>query len=402
MKTIVIIICAALSLINCKNKTTHEEHGTKTQDVYYTCSMDPQVMETKPGQCPICKMDLTPISRAQLQSTGIKLSDEQVKLANIKTQKISYGYLEQQIFATGTVIENENNVHFINAKVEGRIEKLYVKTKGSSIQKGQVLYEIYSEMLASTQSEFITNRKLLRERPMDDLLKTIQQNTYNKLLLWGMTESQIKQLNNIDQPIIPFPIQSPASGIVRAVRISEGNTVMEGQPLVELTAYNSLWIDAQFYPNETGKINTGNTVAIYIEGGSSEPVEGKVLQILPQVSPSSTIHIVRILFTPNDALVRPGMQAGIAWHKEGKKSLIVPSQAVLREAKGNTVWIKNKKGIYEPKMIHLGEVSGTRAEVLHGLEEGDEVVISGAYLLQSDYIFKKGNDPMKGHDMSNM
>ncbi len=392
------IACIILIMASCQS-TTDNNHHTKTHDIYYTCSMDPQIMENKPGKCPICKMELTPVSREQLQSNGLKLSTEQIRLANIKTEKISFGYLQQEIFATGTVIENENNVHFINAKVEGRIDKLYFKTKGASIQEGQVLYEIYSEMLASTQSEWINNRKLLIQNPNDNLLKTIRTNINNKLLLWGITESQIKQLDHIDRPLIPFPIKSTVSGIIRAVRISEGNTIMEGQPLIELTAYKSLWIDAQFYPDETAQIHSGNSVAVFIEGLSNEPIQGKVVQILPQVAPYSTIHIVRILITNFNSLVRPGMQANIAWHKEGKKTLIIPSNAVLREAKGNTVWIKNKEGVYEPKMIHLGNVSGSKAEVLHGLEEGDEVVISGAYLLQSDYIFKKGNDPMAGHKM---
>lgn len=402
MKNIALYTCILSLWLGCQVKDKHEGHDKNAPKVYYTCSMDPQVMESKPGKCPICKMELTPITLDQIQSNGIKLSDDQIRLANIKTKIIYLDYLDQQIVATGTVIENENNVHFINGRIEGRVDKLYFKTKGASVNKGQVLYEIYSEMLASAQSEFITNWKLLLQNPTDVLLNNINKGVTNKLLLWGISESQIEQLKTRDKPLIPFPIKSPASGIIRAVRISEGSTIMEGQPIFELTEYKSLWVDAQFYQNETVQINSGNTVDVFIEGMSDESIKGKVIQILPQVSPSSTVIVVRILITPTNSLVRPGMQASIAWHKEAKKSLIVPSNAILREAAGNTLWIKNKQEIYEPRMVQIGEVYGSRVEVLDGLVEGEEVVISGSYLLQSEYVFKKGINPMAGHDMSNM
>lgn len=386
-------------LLGCKSKDEHEGHAHAGPKVYYTCSMDPQVMETKPGKCPICHMDLTPITLDQMQSNGIKLSEEQVRLANIKTKPVVLGYIDQQVFATGVVKENENNVHFVDARVDGRIDKLYFKTKGAAVSKGQVLYEIYSEMLAATQSEFINNWKSLAQSPNDALLQSIHQTASHKLMLWGLSEGQIEQLKTQDKPSIPFPILSPVSGVIRALRVSEGSTVMEGQPLFELTAYKSLWVDAQFYADETANIHSGSVLDVLVQGASGAAIKGKVVQVLPQVSPSSTVNIVRILINAEDPWVRPGMQADIAWHKEGEKSLIVPSNAVIREAKGNTVWVKNKDGVYEPKMVHIGEVSGARVEILHGLEAGDEVVYSGSYLLQSEYIFKKGNNPMAGHDM---
>ena len=399
MKNIALYTIILALWLSCQNKDNHEGHDKDGPKVYYTCSMDPQVMETKPGKCPICKMELTPITLDQIQSNGIKLSDEQIRLANIKTKIISFGYIDEQVFAIGTVKENENNIHFINSRIDGRIDRLNFKTKGASINKGQVIYEIYSEMLASTQSEFINNWKLLAQNPNNILLKNIYQTVYNKLLLWGISNSQIEKLKSLDKPLIPFPIISQVSGVIRTVRISEGNTVMEGQPLFELTEYKSFWVDAQFYQNETVQIHSGKTVEVFVEGMAEEPLIGSVVQILPQVSPSSTINIVRIIITPTNSFVRPGMQANVAWHKEGEKSLIIPSNAILREASGNTVWIKNKQGIYEPKMVHIGDISGSRVEILHGIEDGDEVVVSGAYLLQSEFIFKKGNNPMAGHDM---
>lgn len=401
MKNIAILFAAFVFAIACKPQKAHDEHDAHGNKTYYTCSMDPQVIETKPGKCPICHMDLTPISLDQVQSNGLKLSDDQLRLANIKLQKVKYDFVGSKVFATGTVKENQNNIRYVNARIDGRIERLSIKTNGTRVKKGQILYQVYSEMLAATQSEFIQNWKALSQNPNDALLKSIQQTASIKLLLWGLTEMQIEQLKLLDKPHIPYPILSPLSGVVKNIMVVEGSTVMEGDPLIELTEYKSLWVEAQFYPNETTEIKNGSKVSVYVEE-SNEAIEGTVVQVLPQVSPSSTVNIVRILISPKDQDVRPGMQANIAWHKAGNKSLVIPSKAVLREAKGNTVWTKNKDDVYEPKMVHLGEVSGDNAEILHGLKEGDEVVISGAYLLQSEYVFKKGANPMAGHDMGKM
>lgn len=382
-----------------ENNKQHE-HSIET---YYTCSMHPQIIEPKPGKCPICHMDLTPVSMEQMQSNTIKLSSEQVLLANIQTEVIGFDHIENQIYATGVVKENERSIQYINARTDGRIEKLFVKTNGTSIKKGQVLYEIYSEMLTATQSEFITNWKLVEKSPNDELLIQIYQNAYNKLLLWGLTKNQVEQLKYRDKPLIPYPIVSTAAGVVKKVNVSEGTTVMEGQNVFELVDYATLWVDAEFYENEMNSENViGKTVQLKFDGKVPHSIKGKIIEILPQLSPSSTITVVRIEFENLSAVIQPGMQANIILPKESDKTIIVPSNAVLKGANASTVWIKNPDGSYESRMVYCGAANSSSTEIIHGLKAGDEVVITGAYLLQSEFIFKKGMNPMAGHDMSKM
>lgn len=359
-------------------------------------------METKPGKCPICRMDLTPISLDQIDSKGIKLSEQQVKLANIQTSIVSYDYVDNKVYATGIVRENENSSAFINARIDGRIDKLYFKSNGAYINKGQIVYAIYSEMLAATQSELINIYKQVQQNPNDLSQQLIMKGIAQKLALWGISARQIEKIKHKTAPQIPFPIESPYSGFIKNIKIGEGNMVMEGQSIFELLDYKTLWVDAQFYPNETLTINTGDQVDVMIEGAGQNYIQGKVVEILPQVNSSSTINIVRILIQPKSDIIKPGMQANVYWHKSNNETLVVPSSAVLRDSQGATVWVKNKVGVYESKMVHIGEVSGKNMEILHGLDEGDEVVISGAYLLQSEFVFKKGLNPMAGHDMKNM
>lgn len=398
-----ITIFISMILVACANQETKDiqhEHGITT---YYTCSMDPQVIEPKPGKCPICHMELTPISLEQLQGNAIKLSKEQTLLANIQTKTIGFDNTENQIYATGVVKENENSIQNINSRVEGRIEKLYVKTKGVSVKKGQILYEIYSEMLAATQSEFISNWKLLEQNPNDILSKRIYQNSLNKLVLWGLAPSQIEQLKTLKKPHIPYPIISTATGIINIINISEGSNVMEGQNLFGLVDYTTLWVDAEFYANEIQSNNIGNMVQLRFDGQQTKhTITGKIIEIIPQVSPSSIITIARIAFENPSSSIQPGMQAYITLQKESNKAILVPTNAVLKGAKENTVWVKNSDGSYESKMVHLGATNSSSTEILHGLKTGDEVVVSGSYLLQSEFIFKKGVNPMAGHDMSKM
>lgn len=398
MKKYIISLIALVFIIACNNEHHHttEEHS----DIYYTCSMDPQVVESKPGKCPICKMDLTPIKKSN--SKGIKLSEQQEKLANIQLVPVSYGFVDSKIFATGVIKQNEQNISFINARIDGRIDKLNYKTSGSYINKGDIVYEVYSEMLSATQSELIQANKKLEQNPNDPMLQSIVNAAYSKLELWGISPKQIEQIKKQSQPKIPYPIESPYSGYVTKINVNQGAIVMEGSTLIQLTEYKTMWVEAQFYPEEIAQVKIGNEVEIMVDGVTTKLLTGKVIQVLPQVKSGTSINIIRILFTPTSVMIQPGMQANIYWHKTTDKSLVIPTNAIIQDSKGAVVWVKNELGEYESKMVHLGEVSGSRAAVLHGLKEGEQLVVSGTYLLNSEYVFRKGNNPMEGHDMSKM
>ena len=402
MKKNIIILLSITLLTFCTKNEEHANHEHGKENILYTCSMDPQVIEKKPGKCPICKMDLTPISVDQIQSNGVKLSEQQVILANIKTKIITLNEIDSKAYATGVVKENENLNTSINAWVNGRIDKIYFKTKGAYIKSGQVIYTIYSEDLAAAQSDLINTNSLLLKNTADITLKSILNQTENKLKLWGITAAQIEQIKKQKSPTISLPITSRDSGYIKSVNISEGTIVMEGQELFKITDYSSFWIDAQFYANDLKDIQTEMLVSAVIEGSNNHPIQGKVVQILPQTNSSSTVNIVRISIQSNDKNIKPGQQANVYWRTLNTKKITVPLNAVIQTNEGATVWIKNKDGIYMSKMVSLGKSSESSIEILEGLNEGEEVVISGAYLLQSEYIFKKGINPMAGHDMSNM
>jgi len=219
-----ILLSLALILAWSCNK----ESQNKTPDnVFYTCSMDPQVMEKKPGKCPICKMDLTKVIIDKNDSQqGLKLSKEQEQSANIKTIIISEGDLGREKTVNGRVVINENKRFKISSRVSGRIEKLYIKSLGETLNPGVKLYDLYSEDLLVAQKEYLMaleKSNAFSESEMDYI--QLADGAKNKLLLWGMSENQIKSLNNKKELSDIVTIYSSYKGVVTAINKREGDYV---------------------------------------------------------------------------------------------------------------------------------------------------------------------------------
>src|SRR5687767_14097928 len=202
MKWVLIISAIAATLFACSREKEADEHAAHdhTKDeaaaVRYTCPMHPNVVQDGPGKCPVCGMDLVPKTANVTAATDdLMLTDSQIKLANITTQKISVQPIGQTVVVNGKLVENEDLSQVVSSRAAGRVEKLFVKETGRTIQKGQPLYELYSETLLTLQREF-----LLAKEQFDALgstetrYKSFLDAARRKLLLYGMTNSQIEDL----------------------------------------------------------------------------------------------------------------------------------------------------------------------------------------------------------------
>lgn len=197
MKKIVTIAALIMLFAACKSKngTSHDGH-TKDADVYYTCSMDPQVMEDKPGKCPICKMQLTPVKKSSSQNSDeVQLSEQQMQLGNILTDTIRSGMIGDQMVLTATLNADQQKINAVSARVMGRIERLYFKNLGDYVNKGDKLFDIYSEELNNAKQEYIL--ALEKQKTLDNTIvdfTALLQSAKNKLLLWGLSEPQIQEI----------------------------------------------------------------------------------------------------------------------------------------------------------------------------------------------------------------
>ena len=391
-----------LLIASCKNKTKTE---VVNSDVYYTCSMDPQVVESKPGKCPICHMELTAVkkSAAQKNDNELQLSPEQMQLGNIQADTIGKEFISNQMILTGTLNFDETKVNDVSARVGGRIEKLYFKKTGDYVSKGAPLYDIYSEELNNAKQEYLLalQKKATLGNSLvnfDDIIDAAK----NKLLLWGMSEQQIKNLNKrvLSNPKTTF--YSTASGYITQLDLQEGDYIAEGASIVKLADLSDLWVEAQVYSTQLSQLNNAKDVTKQIPDLPGKTIPGKISFQNPELNPATRINLIRINIQNKDNELKPGMSAYITVKTGGVNALFLPSDAVLRDGKMAMVWIETSQNKFKSVMVETGMESGNSIEIKSGIHANDVVVTSGAYLLQSEYVFRKGASPMEGMDMPGM
>lgn len=389
-----------LALAACKKNAPPE---AVPDNVYYTCSMDPQVMEKRPGTCPICKMDLVRIEIDPNQKQGeLKLSDEQIRLANIQTDTVRLRPLGEEITLSATLKENQNGVNVVSARISGRLERLFVRNVGEPVRTGQPLFEIYSEQLAAAQQDYLLARQnQKRFADTEPNFARIAESARQKLLLWGMTETQIGELEQSGKPANTLVFYSNYSGVATETPVAEGDYVAEGSPVLRLADLRRLWAEAQLYVSDLPFLaKSSGEAMVEIPSFSEKKWRGKVSFVNPALENSSKIVMIRVEIPNTAGDLQPGMQAWLTLKGKARNAIAVPTNALIRGKDGATVWLKKPSGAFESRMVAPGTTNRDFTEIKEGLRAGEAVVVSGAYLLHSELVFKKGANPMEGHDMS--
>jgi len=395
MRYTLIIATVFLLLVSCKG----EKEAPQDPDIYYTCSMDPQVIAYKPGKCPICHMELTKVKKTNGDMKDeIQLSDQQIQLGNIMTDTIRTGTIGDQLVLTATLNFDQMKSSSVSSRIMGRIEKLYFKNLGDYVKKGSPLYDLYSEELNNAKQEYLLTldkKKTFSGETVIDFDQLLQ-SAKNKLLLWGMTEAQVEELekNGKAAPVTTF--YSTAAGYITTLDIREGDYVMEGSTIIKLADLSSLWAEAQVYTSQLADIDRSSIATVQLPDFDDKEIKGRIEFVNPEINPDTRINLIRVSI-PNS-----GMPAYVLLKNPQRKTLTLPIDAVIRDGKGATVWIQTADKTFKSVMVQTGLESDDRIEIKSGLTIGDIVVIRGTYLLNSEFIFKKGTTPMSGHDMKNM
>lgn len=399
------IAIAFLLVSSCKTKTENPQVPVLPADVYYTCSMDPQVREHKPGKCPICKMELTPVKKTNGEKNDeIELSDQQIQLGNIYSDTIQDGTIGDKIVLTATLNFDQMKASSVSSRIMGRIEKLYFKNPGDYVKKGAPLFDLYSEELNNARQEYLLaldRKKAFADEAPINFNHLIQSAKY-KLLLWGMTEGQIQELANNKKVSSGTTFYSSVSGYITNLDIKEGDYVMEGSTIVKLADLSSLWVEAQAYTSQMAEIDRNSIATVQLPDFDGKEIKGRIEFVNPEINPDTRINLIRVSIPNFNNQLKPGMSAYVLLKSPLRKTLTLPANAVIRDGMGAIVWIRTTNKTFKSVMVQTGLETDDRIEIISGLHAGDVVVISGAYLLQSEYIFKKGVKPMAGHDMSNM
>ena len=404
MKNIKIIVTLALLLTvfmacNTKNKEDHSDHKSK-ETIFYTCSMDPQIKEDKPGKCPICHMDLTPIKSDDTAVNEISLSEQQLQLGNITTQTIATTQSSLEQNYTGVLTMNQEKINTISARAMGRIEKLYFKTVGDFVAKNEPIYQLYSEDIAIAKQDYFTAYKQLT-MPGDfgKNARTMLIAAKQKLLFYGLSNAQIETIKS-SREISPYTIfYSNSSGTISEIIATEGSYAMEGAGIIKLANLNSLWLETQVNINYAKSMQLGQNATVSFTDYPDKTIIAKITFINPEINPDTRLLLIRMEIPNQNLLLKPGMQAIARLTQSNIKGVFIPSDAVIREENASYIWIEKRPGVFESLMVETGlEINGM-IEIKSEMDPTKKVVITGAYAINSEYKFRKGNDPMAGMEM---
>lgn len=391
---LLLVLSLLFSSCGRQEKQTQPQETVKTS-FYYTCSMHPQVHEDHPGNCPICGMKLIKVEMTDAngsQTNRITLTAAQIQLAGIQTDTVREAYTGEEKIINGTVTADQSATGELSARLAGRIQRLFIRTTGEQVTIGEPVYSLYSEDLQEAEKEYLLAREQQQKLRNPDVdYQALINAAQNKLRLWGMTNAQIAGLAKSAKISPTTTIVSTVSGTVSELNVHEGDYVTEGMTILKTQGISNLWIEAQLYANETGGLRVGQPVTVSFPDLNGQTVPGKVSFINPELSDASKVDLVRINVSNPQGLLRPGMQANVSIGG-GSRSLAVPASAVITDAKGSSIWLKNHDGSFSARMVELGNGNRSYIQVLSGVNPGDVVITNGAYLLHSEAIFRNGGN----------
>ncbi len=405
----IITLSITLLLASCsKNEEQHKNHTdssatSEAKDVY-TCPMHPSVISDKPGACPVCGMALvkksahTDISKEELKNLKyVSLSPTQRVLANVATMPVERMPLTKMIDVVGIVDVAETYQATLSARFRGRIEKLYVNFTGDYIEKGQPLVELYSPDLVTSQQEFILALSGNQQNLIDGMRERLRLN-------YGMTDEQIRHLEQTRKVQTAVQFNSPISGTVVLKQVQSGQYVDEGTVLYQLANLSKVWIYLDVYEKDVQFVKKGQIVHIKTDAYPDEEFTGRVTFIDPVMNPETRTVRTRTEFDNRHGKLKPKMFVKAQLHLEGKNTLTVPSSAIMFTGKRTVVWVETKTNTFEPRDVVLGQSANSEYEIVSGLEAGEMIAVSGGFLIDSESALQQPSaaNPHAGHGTAQM
>jgi len=372
----------------------------------FTCPMHPFIVKDRPGACPICGMTLVP--QESMASSGaapadggdaagkVSMNPTQRVMANVATEKVAMREFSLDTVAVGKIAWDERKVAKVAARFGGRVEKLHVDFTGTRVVRGQSLLDIYSPELIATQREYLLARKgveRVKESPYADareMSSGLLAATRRRLALWNVTDAQIEELERTGEPRTMFTVFAPASGVVTERLVTAGQYVMEGTLLYAIADLGNVWILAEIYETEIHKVAVGTQASITTDAYPGREFRGRVAFVDPFLNPETRTVRVRVDLPNPGGLLKPEMFVNVSFREKKGKALSVPDTAVLVTGRMAMAWVETTPNTFEPRVVRTGQKSGGYYEILSGLSEGDMVVTSGGFLLDSESQLKGG------------
>jgi len=324
----------------------------------------------------------------------VSLSEKQRVMANVATAEAKNETLNKEINAVGIVQYNQSRQAKVTAWIAGRLEKLNVNSVGAFVSKEKPVAEIYSPDLVASQQEYLLALKS-REQLKNSPIASISQNgeglvgsARQRLLLFGVKESQIAELEKSGKPNIRIPIYSPFSGVVIEKMVQQGQYVAMGESLFNIADLSSVWVEMEIYENEVSNIHIGQQVEIRSQSFPDKPSTGRIAFVYPFLDPKTRTVKARVELANPGLKLKPEMFVNAIIRVPLSPSLVVPVTALMNTGKRKVVWVESSPGMFESRTVQVGQQSGEKVQILSGLQAGDKVAVSGGYLIDSESQLK--------------
>ncbi len=413
--------------------TSHRSSSEESSTQLYTCGMHPNVIQEGPGTCPICGMNLTPMKRTNTAASGerkilywrapmdpnyisdkpgkspmgmdlvpvyedevqgevISVDPAVVQNIGVRTATVQLLNLSRTVKTNGVVVVDESRTYLVNPKISGWIERLYVDETGQSVSKGKPLLDIYSPELVSAQEEYLlalkgshalaTSSLMSVRSGSEDLLKAARE----RLKYWDITDAQIEALESSGKVSRVMTLYSPASGVVLHKNAVEGGYNKAGTDLFQIADLSKVWIEAEIYEYELPWAKVGQNAVVHLTSDPEQVFKGKVSYIYPYLDPKTRTATIRIALDNSTGIFKPDMYAQVQIETRKLENVVaIPREAVVRSGKRDVVFIALGDGKFLPREVQLGlEADNSFYEVRTGLNQGDRIVISSQFLLDSE------------------
>jgi Cu(I)/Ag(I) efflux system membrane fusion protein len=345
--------------------------------LYWYDPMVPAQRFDKPGKSPFMDMELVPkYADEGGDATDVSIDPSVSQNLGMRLAPVTRTDISETINATGVVRYNERDIAVVQARSGGYVERVARLAPGDVVKAGAFIAELLVPQWAAAQQEYLA----LKATGDAELTAAAEA----RMRLAGMPERLIGEVKASGQVKDRIAITAPIGGELQSLDVRPGMTLSAGQTLARINGIASVWLDVAVPQAQAGQVRTGQTAEARFAAFPGETVTGRVIAILPGVDPAARALTVRIELPNRDGRIRPGLSAEVQIAGAAAQALTVPSEAVIRSSRRALVIVAEDRGRYRPVEVTLGRQANDRTEVLTGLAEGQQVVASGQFLIDSE------------------
>jgi len=367
----------------------HDAHGA-----LYQCPMHPEVIESAPGDCPICGMPLVEMKESTGGKETIRIDPTQIRNMGVVSSEARIEDIARFSRTVGILDFNADDITWINTKFEGWIEKVHVSYVGQHVEKGQPLFEIYSPEVVTTQEEFLRALEYRSSLEGSGRPETLRQaenlvrSSLARLAYWDITEEQIEHLKREGQVHRRLTVVSPTNGVIAEIlsEALEGIFVKPGMNLYKIADLSTVWVHADVYESEMPWIRDGQPAVVTFRNDPGRESRGKVLFLYPEVSRETRTLKICVEVPNPDRRLRPGMYADVVVQGPPvRDAVVVPQSAIIRSGERNIIFVDLGEGRFMPREVAVGtKGDGDRVQILEGIAAGEAVVTQAQFMLDSE------------------